>query len=66
MYQTAGFDMSMLANNNLPSGYTTYQDTEPHTAVAAPEDTFMNRVQLALMNLILLLKAKPDWCGSTL
>ena len=50
MYQTAGFDMSMLANNNLPSGYTTYQDTEPHTAVAAPEDTFMNRVHKFAQN----------------
>jgi len=50
MYQNAGFDMSMLANNNLPSGYTTYQDTEPHTAVAAPEDTFMNRVHKFAQN----------------
>jgi hypothetical protein len=50
MYQTAGFDMSMLANNKLPSGYTAYQDTEPHTAVAAPENTIMNRIHKFAQN----------------
>ena len=50
MYQTAGFDMSMLANNSLPSAYITYLNSEPNTATAAPKNTIMNRIHKFAQN----------------